>query len=343
VQRAFATSAGHLRLIVALVLLTALAVLAAVQFVRPAYQWWSVRRDAAAGNYTRAEKTLAQLLDLQPNNAQAHFLHGHILRKLRHFPEAQAELSKATSLGLPASAESQREGALLEASVNFRSSETSLLAFLDSTPADVELLQVVAKGYVSQMRWAKAEKCYSRWLQIDPDNLDALLGRGQARMRSERWNEAIADFQAILKQAPEHFHVRLLLADCLLNDFRMDEAEPELLICRQLRPDRPEPLIGLALCFTDKGNLEEAQKLLIEASSLEPGSALVVQNLGDFYMLRRRYDLAETMFSKLVQLSPRDGSANLKLAQALRKNGKEDQAQKYERRYLELLPPTPRR
>jgi tetratricopeptide (TPR) repeat protein len=328
--------AYHARRITALAVLGTFLGLAGWWYGWPAYQWWTARQAVARGDLDGAEKGLAALLRAVPDRAEAHFLHAHVLRKLKRFPEAQAALGRAQVRGLPRTEATRREAALIGAGLDFRPSEPALRALLEAAPADLEVIQALAKGYVNQLRLADAERAYGQWLRMRPADLDALLGRGQARMRTGRWNEAIADFQALLQQAPVHFHARLLLADCLLSSFRVEETEPELLTCRQLRPDRPEPLVGLAICATGQGDLDRAQKLLTEARTLEPGSPVVLQNLGDHYLLRRRYDLAEGFFAEVVRLDPRDKAAHLKLAQALRKNGRGELGREHERRYLDL-------
>jgi tetratricopeptide (TPR) repeat protein len=327
---------NNLRRIILIALAGTLLVLGGWWYAWPKYQWWRARGDAARGDLAAAEKSLTAILRTSPSHTEAVFLHAQVLRKLKRFGEAQAALSRALSEGLPKDDEVHRESALIGAGVNFRNSEASLRKLLHDSPTDLEVMQALAKGCVSQMRWDDAEQAYTDWLQIEPENLDALLGRGQARLRNERWKEAASDFQAMLRQAPEHFHARLLLADCFLSESRLAEAEPELLACRQLRPDRAEPLVGMAICATNQGDLDKAQSLLTEARMLDSSSILVLEELGDHYMLRRRYDLAEESFAKAVRLNPRDREGHLKLSQALLAAGKEELARAHEQRFREL-------
>jgi len=326
----------HARRIIAIALAGTLLVLGGWWYAWPKYQWRRAQREVARGDLAAAEKDLTTLLRTSPDDSQARFLHAQVLRRLKRFGDAQASVSRALSLGLPKTDEVQREAALIGAGLNFRNNEASLRKLLDNAPMDLEILQALAKGCVSQMRWGDAERAYTDWLQIEPENLDALLGRGQARLRNERWKEAAGDFQAMLRQVPEHFHARLLLADCFLSESRLAEAEPELLVCRQLRPDRAEPLVGLAICATNQGDLDKAQNLLTEARTLDSSSILVLEELGDHYMLRRRYDLAEDSFARAVRLNPRDREGHLKLSQALLAAGKEELARAHERRFREL-------
>jgi tetratricopeptide (TPR) repeat protein len=302
----------------------------------PAYQLRSAQGDLAAGNVGRAEKTLDDLLHTVPNQAEAQFLHAQALRRLKRYGDAQSALGKVHALGLPSTDSTRREEALVKSGIDFRRGEEALRKIFEEAPSDIEVIEMLADGYSNLGRWPHAERIYDRWLELQPDNLEALFGRGRARAGYEQNAGAIVDLQAVLDRAPEHFHARLQLGNCYLNEARMREAQAELAICRELRPDRPEPLIGLAACATDRGDLDTAQKLLNEAKQLDPDSVLLLHDLGDHYLFRGRYDLAEGLFAKLARLDTHDKQAFLKLAQALRKNGKEELARKSEARYREL-------
>src|SRR5207248_7018444 len=129
---------------------------------------------------------------------------------------------------------------------------------------------------------------------------------GQARLEAREFGKAADDFRAVVRRAPEHFQARLLLAHCLLSDARMAEAEPELLVCRQLRPEAVEPLVGLASCAVERGDLNQAQALLRKALALDPGSTLALNEQGELHLLRQRYDLAVTVFEDVVRRDPWD-------------------------------------
>jgi len=139
-----------------------------------------------------------------------------------------------------------------------------------------------------------------------------------------------------LAAGPNHFRARLLLAHSLLSDARMADAEAELLICQGLRPDRVEPLVGLATCAVERGDREQARARLERALALDPSSTLALQEQGNLYLRDQRYDLAGPVFQRVVRLDPRDKQAHLKLAQVLRQQGDPEGARKHEEAYREL-------
>jgi Flp pilus assembly protein TadD len=123
----------------------------------------------------------------------------------------------------------------------------------------------------------------------------------------------------------------------------MAEAKQELLVCQRLRPDRVEPLVGLAACAIEERDYDQAQSLLNRALELDPASAYVLGMLGDLCLRRQQFDQAILYFRRVLDLEPRNKGARLKLAQALRRTGELEQAKEEERLYEELQREQPRK
>src|SRR5207249_1157155 len=101
------------------------------------------------------------------------------------------------------------------------------------------------------------------------------------------------------------------LAECLLKEARTADAKAQLLICRQQRPERAEPLVGLASCAMEERAWEEAQSLAEAALRIQPGSATVLGLLGDIALRRGNYAEAIRWFRQVLASAPRDRAANL--------------------------------
>jgi tetratricopeptide (TPR) repeat protein len=312
-------------------------------FLWPRYLLWSARRAAAGGNLVRAEEALRQFLTLEAEHPEARFLYAQVLRRQGRLRDAQQAFGRAVDQGLPQSAEREREYGLLLTRDEFARAEPLLVRQLDADAADGEVVQALVGGYLKAHRWHELEAVLSRWLQVEPGQPDALLQRAQARMEQEHFADAVQDFRALLRESPDHFHARLLLAHCLLSEARMGEAESELLACRQLRPDQAEPLVGLAACAVERNDLNKAQTLLNQARALEPDSTFVLNEVGDLHLFRQRYDLAVPVFELILRLDPRNRAAHLKLAQALIQTGDPKGAAEHEQRYQDLVAENARR
>src|SRR5262249_10111272 len=128
--------------------------------------------------------------------------------------------------------------------------------------------------------WNDSERCFDRLVQLQPDQVDVQLLRGHLYMDRDQYEKAAGVFRDILRRSPGNFTARLLLAHSLLAEAHMAEAEPELIVCRQLRPDTPEPLLGLAACAQERGDNAKALTLLGQAYELDPGSIPILTEIG---------------------------------------------------------------
>ncbi len=210
-------------------------------------------------------------------------------------------------------------------------------------------LLALAEGAAAAGRWDEADGWYTRLVEARPGRADDRAARGRLRLDAGRQGQgnlaaAADDFREVLRLRPDDDDARFHLAQGLLADAATAEARPHLLACRAARPDRLEPLLGLAACAAEERDWDEAEALLRRALDLARASAAALVRLGDLNLLRERFGEAVPLFRRAVRLDPRDRAARLKLAQALRNSGRPDEAAEEERVYNQLAAeaPTPR-
>lgn len=302
----------------------------------PTRQLDAARAALAAGDPARAETLLVPLLQEFPEDPTIPYLQAQALRRLKRYSEAEEAMEVATRRGLDR-ATGMREVALLLAVRDWPPhTEGILQQVAKDHPADREVLQTLAEGYARRQRWKEATELFNRLVTLYPEEIDYLFKRGWVRMSDGHYTDAIADFRQVLAFDPNHFPARLYLAHSLQSDARMAEAEVELQTCRQMRPDLVEPLIGLANCAVEKGDLKAAEGYLSQAIALDRTSPLVLHQVVDLHLRRQRYDLARDVLLVMARMVPRDKQVHLKLAQIFRREGKLDQAQKHQQVYQEL-------
>jgi Flp pilus assembly protein TadD len=288
-----------------------------------------------------ADETLRRLTRRRPDHLRGHYLHAQVLRRLGRLDAARAALARAAELGL-AEADRRREVALQEAARQFSPAvENGLRQALEDRANDIEVLEALAQGCAADRRWEEAESWYTRLVEVQPDRPEAWLGRGRLRLEAARQGHALraaaaADLREVVRRQPDSFEARLLLASCLLSDAVFDEAREHLLACQRLRPDRPEPLVGLSACAIEELEWERAETFLQQALAMDPASSVALGRLGDLYLLRERFTQAVTVFRRLARIEPRNRAAHLKLAQALRNVGRPEEAAEQEAVYQQL-------
>jgi Flp pilus assembly protein TadD len=301
----------------------------------PAYQRNQAMRLLAAGKPAQAEALLRKLVRQHPADRITLELHVQALRRLGRAPEARLLLERAIQAGLPES-EARREYMLLGAEEHFAEVERGLLEILSASPRDTEVLETLARGYARVERWPDAEKNCTRLLEIEPGRTEILLARARARQEEKRFDQASEDFREVVRRWPDDFDARLLFAQSLLTDAHVEDTEAQLQECRRLRPDRPEPLIGLASCAIEQRDWKTAERFLEEALARDNRSVQALHELGFIRLERGDCAGAIAVFTRILQIEPRDKQAHWKLARALRQGGQTEQARLHVRRFQEL-------
>jgi Flp pilus assembly protein TadD len=352
--------------------LISLGILAGLSFVGfrllwPQYLLRKAESAISANDLNGAETNLRQLISQSPKNARAHFLLAQVLRRLHHPDQAEESLRKALQLGY-SEKEGERELMLDETAIRFsphfglilrvlledpKNAELQnvsnrdwtfasiLRRFLAENPNDVDLLTLLARGYATNRDWTDAEVHLTRLIECQPNEATWYWERGQARQDAafetgEGHDRAAADFRQTIRLNPNHMDARLRLAQCLLSNAQMNEAKEELLRCRQLDPQRAEPLIGLANCALEEQDWEKANELLTQALELKWNSPIALAMKGDLYLLRQQPSEAIPYFQKVLVLDPTNKAAHLKLAQAYRSSGRLDEAKNQEAAFQRL-------
>jgi tetratricopeptide (TPR) repeat protein len=329
---------------VVVLLIAAAAGFVVWQYVWPKYALSQAEQAIAAGDLERAEQRLQQLHKRDPSDPKVCLLRAQVLRRLHRPDEAEEALRQAKQFGYPERALT-RELVLNEAVKEFRPPiAAALIQYLNDKPDDEEVLQALAEGYARTQNWPKAEEYFSRLLEHQPDNVQIRLERGQVRRANktdshEQSNEKAAeDFRQVLRKVPDHFEARLGLAQCLLADAKIAPAKREFAACRELQPQRLEPLIGLAVCSVEEQDWSQAQALLTEILKRRPDCLTALSMQGDLCVRRQQYADAISCFQRILVLDSRNKSAHLKLAQAYRLAGMLPEAKNQEKAYQRLVP-----
>jgi tetratricopeptide (TPR) repeat protein len=328
-----------LRLIVTSFTVTAIVGVAA-WYLWPIYDQktslWAAEAAFKSGNLEKADEILQVYTHVHRHDSYGHFLYGQVLHRRNHYREANDELSRALDLGMPRE-QVRREFGLLWATYDFEKARGALREELEAHPDDIEVVQAMALGSAKARLWEESEGYFNHWVEKRTDDIEPLLERATMLMDAGDFRKAMADFREILKRKPDNFRARLYLAHCLLGDARLREAEDQLLICRQLRSDSPEPLVDLAVCAMERLDYTKANTLLTQALQLDPGSHVALTDLGNLQLIQKRYDLAVSTFRDVVRLYPMDKQAHLKLAQSRRfLGGNADEVRIHEEIYRRL-------
>src|SRR5262249_32692265 len=79
------------------------------------------------------------------------------------------------------------------------------------------VLEALCAGYLAEHQFPKADHCARKWLDIDPDNIQALVCRGMLEEGQRDFDKAQWFYSRALDLDPERNDVRLRLASALLS------------------------------------------------------------------------------------------------------------------------------
>jgi Tfp pilus assembly protein PilF len=202
-------------------------------------------------------------------------------------------------------------------------------SLVEQNDADAPLvLEALAQGYLRSYQPQKAEMVLSKWLELEPDNPQALHIQGQVYDLESRQADAIKSYRAALTADPTLDEARLRLCDVLMQLGSYEEAQPHLEYLRGRLPQHPKVLVYLARIQDRQGHPEEADKLLAEALARQPHFAPALVDRGVLAIRAGRFGEAEKYLREAVQYDPSDFQAHDRLAFCLEQNDKPAEADK---------------
>lgn len=210
-------------------------------------------------------------------------------------------------------------------------------ALLDrDDPATFLVLEALAKGELRAYRPVGADAAVEEWLKRQPDNPQALLIRGQVHELRERRTDAIVAYRRALEVDASLDEARMRLCPVLMEMGLAQEARPHLEYLHRRYPGNPMVQVLLARARDRQGDAEAAEKILDDVLSQRPHFAPALAERGKLARRAGRWAEAETLLREAVSLEPGDYPARYQLAQCLENNGKADEAQKEHDRLRQL-------
>ncbi|MGA8598810.1 MAG: tetratricopeptide repeat protein [Bryobacteraceae bacterium] len=266
----------------------------------------AARSLAESGKLNDAEAAARGYLATNHASADGHFLLGYILFKKQ---QAKASLEEYT------------EGA------KFR------------TPSAYDL-EVVGGDYVLLHDYADADKWFTKSVEWNPRNFQALYYLGRTKYNENRFEEAVSVFLECLKLEPKNVKAEDNLGLSYQGLGRLDGAIAAFraAIAWQTNAKQKDsgPYIDLGTLFVDNDRPREAIPHLLEAAALAPDDVRAHRELGKAYLHLDELDKAQAELERSVQLAPQYAPTHFMLAQVYRRRGMTDKAKQESERYIAL-------
>jgi predicted Zn-dependent protease len=225
----------------------------------------------------------------------------------------------------------RREAFRLREREGFVAAEPVLLKLYEHDQRDVDVVRLLAVGYMDARNLLGTEKFLNRWCELDPRDPEPF------RRRIEFWNmqqkvpEGIADARHILKLEPRDFRMRRLLVELLTLDGRFQEAEEEGLRCFKANPKDVDLWCVLANVYYGLEQKNKAADLVDQVLHEKPDHVNGLKLRSKLYLEAGKPDSAITLLRRLVDSpvsNPNSTDGMYELSMALTRAGQTDKAKR---------------
>ncbi len=155
-----------------------------------------------------------------------------------------------------------------------------------------------------------------------PANANARNNLGNALADAGRLDEAVAEYEELLRLSPQMPDARYNLGLALATLGRAAEAVPQLEESLRLRPDHAPAEVTLGNALTDLGRFAEAIPHFEAALRLDPSLGKIRHNLGMALARAGRFSEAVTLYTTILQDGPGDAETHYNLGNVLRDAGR---------------------
>lgn len=244
---------------------------------------------------------LKNALQKSPTSAQARFLLGRAYLEIGDNASAEKELRRARDLGVHGAEMVLSLGQALMNQARYQDVLTEFPVEQGAPPATLVAVFVL-RGHtlLALGQDAAAARLFARALDLEPDNVKALVGAARIALARGAMAEAERQYQAAAEAAPNDPEVLSLEGDMDLLRGRYGEAEAAFKSLTEVQPNRLDYRLPLAFARIADGNAEQAVKdlaPLLAAAPDHPGA----NYLRALAALRiRDYQAAKTYSEKVL-------------------------------------------
>lgn len=131
------------------------------------------------------------------------------------------------------------------------------------------------------------------------------LKRAKALFQEKRFDEALVEFERVLKKDLGSFQARLGAGNIELRQKNYDKALSHFQTAIQIEPLKPKAYLKAGIVYSRKGDLAKALENFENAIKISPKLAIAYALAGQILLRQKKYDRAINQFSKCLRFNPR--------------------------------------
>jgi tetratricopeptide (TPR) repeat protein len=241
----------------------------------------------------KAKDQLIAALDVEPQNAEAHFLLGKIYGAEGQYDEMVKSFARSLELG------PKFEVEIGQLRHNYWAREyNSGVSYAQGDLPDFD----------------KALRGFKNATLIDGERLEAWRNLAYVYYQMESVEDAIATYEHITAQAADDANSFYSLGVLYLNERRYEDAAQVLGTLVEIDPQHVEGYINRAVAQVNLEDFSGAEESYKQAIAIDPQAANPHYNLGNLYWQQKDYTKALEGYAKAVELDPTDEDALYNLA-----------------------------
>ena len=252
----------------------------------------TVRDFHVQGQLDRAEPLYREIIEADPENAEAWHLLGVLMLQKGQGVDAESYLSEAIKL----------------------------------KPDEAKYFNNLSSAQKLGGKVTEAEGSLRKAVELDPNFADGHVNLGYLLSEAERYDEAIVSYRSAIEHYPKIAELHQNLAHALFQVGLLDEAKLICLKALSLKPDLSTAQNVLGGILAGLNELPEAIDAYEKALSAGAVTISSYNNLGLIYRTQRNFEAAESNYRRALSLEPENVDSLVGLASVLMASGQEHKA-----------------
>ena len=176
---------------------------------------------------------------------------------------------------------------------------------VDALPPKMRAESLVMRGkLLAPTDPEKALDDFNKAIELDADNPEHLLARADFYNGQKKYDEAVADIDAVITQHPDVAGSYLVKASLLREQAKFDEALAALDKAAELAPSAPGIYQQRGELYRMKGDYPQAIEQFTKVLNMQPNLVLPLIHRSEAYLNNKQYDLALADIESVIKANP---------------------------------------
>ena len=268
-----------------------------------------------------------KVLEISPNDAEAHSNMGITLKALGRLEDAETSHKKAIAIN-PEYAEAHSNlGNTLQEIGRLQDAETSYKKAIAIKPDLVEAYSNLGMTLHKLGRFLDAETSYKKAIAIKLDYAEAHNNLGATLQELARLKDAETSYKKAIAIKPDYAEAHSNLGNALKSLGRLQDAEISHKKAISINPEYAEAYSNMGNTLQELGRLQDAETSYKKAIAIKPDLAEAHSNLGTTLQELGRLEDAETSYKKAIAIEPKNAETYFNLSNALKELGRMAEAE----------------